>query len=151
MQNLPGYTVPTTRLNETLAYINELRRRGAATEAETIASQLFGANERLAVYGSLIPGKENHHIVEPISGVWSTGYVQGDFYDRGWGAGIGYPAVSWRAGGPSVPVYILTASGLSEHWSRLDDFEGSDYRRILVPVFSDTGTLIVCNLYELRR
>ena len=151
----PTLSISIARLQETLTFVNALRRRvrddaRALDAAERIASALFGAGERLAVYGSLIPGKENHHLVSSIGGMWSTGYFEGKFYERGWGAGLGYPAARWMPGGAVIPAHVLTASSLPEHWRRLDDFEGSDYRRILVPVFLDAGSIVVCNLYELH-
>ena len=45
---------------------------------------------------------------------------------------------------------VLTSSALPEHWARLDDFEGRDYRRILVPVTLVSGSILVANLYEYR-
>jgi hypothetical protein len=37
---------------------------------------LIGTSERLAVYGSLSPGRQNHHIVEPLDGRWTDGGVE---------------------------------------------------------------------------
>ena len=144
-------------LHEALAGINALRRRardGAAGEvlgaAERIIDALFGAGQRLAVYGSLMPGRENHHLMDPIEGEWTTGYVHGDFLDRGWGAS-GWPDTPGRRpDGPRIPVHILTSPALPAHWARLDRFEGHDYQRILAPAFAVEGGVVVCNIYELR-
>lgn len=106
-------------------------------------------SRRLAVYGSLRPGENNHHLVAEIPGRWSEGFVRGTLHESGWGATLGYPALVWDEDGPEVPVRILTADGLPEHWDRLDAFEGDAYLRILVPVVT-AETECVCNLYALR-
>ena len=36
---------------------------------------LIGTSQRLAVYGSLAPGRQNHHIGEPLGGTWTDGVV----------------------------------------------------------------------------
>ena len=128
----------------------EGRRPSSYGVIESLAETLFGAEQRLAVYGSLIPGKENHHIVSDIEGEWTKGYIRGVFLDRGWGAGVGYPAIRWVPEGDEISVHVLTAPSLPNHWNRLDYFEGSDYQRILVPVYSEVDPVVVCNLYELR-
>lgn len=132
---------------------NAARRGGApdpAAEARLEALHQVGA--RLAVYGTLGPGRPNHHVVAPLGGAWSTGVVEGDLRTFGWGALAGFPALELRPGGPRVAVALLDAEPLRTFWPRLDAFEGSEYRRILVPVWSDEPgprTLVaVANLYE---
>lgn len=58
----------------------------------------------------------------------------------------GYPA--FRPGNGAVPVSVLTSAALPAHWARLDEFEGADYRRILVPVTLATGAIVVAHLYS---
>jgi len=101
---------------------------------------------RLAVYGSLAPGRENEHILAPIPGSWSRGSVRGFLNEAGWGTSLGYPSLVWDVNGPEVAVQIFESRELPEHWSRIDDFEGPEYRRILVPVVLSEG-IIVANLY----
>lgn len=49
-----------------------------------------------------------------------------------------------------MPVKMLVSPELPENWKRLDEFEGADYARILVPVEDGGGTLIaVANTYAL--
>jgi gamma-glutamylcyclotransferase (GGCT)/AIG2-like uncharacterized protein YtfP len=103
------------------------------------------------VYGSLAPGKMNHHVVAPAAGAWSVGLVSGTFSENGWGATHGFPGLRWSPEGSDVKVNLLTSDGLPALWPDLDRFEGDDYMRILVPVFSESGGLVaVANLYELR-
>ncbi|HEX6902782.1 MAG TPA: gamma-glutamylcyclotransferase family protein [Thermoanaerobaculia bacterium] len=96
----------------------------------------FGTSHKLAVYGTLAPGQPNHHIVEPLGGEWTDGLIEGDLFPVGWGAVLGYPAFRPRVGGPAVAVQVLTAPLLATAWFNLDRFEGPEYQRILVPVFS---------------
>ena len=132
------------------------RRRGRADQApdsgaEAELQRRYHADRRLAVYGSLAPGKVNHHIVAPAGGEWSAGVVTGTFSENGWGATHGFPGLRWSAGGSDVRVSLLTSDSLPDHWADLDHFEGSDYMRILVPVVGEDARLIaVANLYELR-
>ena len=104
---------------------------------------------RLAVYGSLAPGERNQHILTPIPGSWSRGSVYGTFSDTGWGTSLGFRSLVWDAGGGEVAVQVFESSELTAHWSRIDEFEGSDYRRILVPVVT-SGGILVANLFAAR-
>lgn len=143
-----------------IATVNSARGRGDqslqnnanAADAEAQLETLFEISRTLAVYGTLVPGRSNHHVVEPLGGVWSEGFVEGDLAPAGWGATLGFPAFIPRADGPLVAVHVLTSPKLSAHWPRLDHFEGPGYRRILVPVFkvneSNSRQLqTVANLY----
>lgn len=111
---------------------------------------------RLAVYGSLLPGENNHHHVAALAGRWVEGTVEGRLHDRGWAARQGYPGFVPGSSGERVAVKVLESSGLPEAWERLDAFEGEAYRRILAPVEMTSGTGAgsgtvwrVCNIYEL--
>ena len=76
-----------------------------------------------------------------VPGTWLTGTVSGVRF-----IAKGYPA--FRRGTGEVPVSVLTSAALPEHWARLDEFEGKDYRRILIPVTLSDGPIVVANLYE---
>lgn len=104
--------------------------------AEQRLDALFQTSHRLAVYGTLAPGQPNHHIVAPLEGAWTDGLIEGDLVPVGWGAALGYPAFRPRVGGAAVAVQVLTAPLLATAWPNLDRFEGPEYQRILVPVFS---------------
>jgi gamma-glutamylcyclotransferase (GGCT)/AIG2-like uncharacterized protein YtfP len=113
---------------------------------------LFRTSRTLAVYGTLAPGQPNHHVVAPLGGEWTDGWIEGDLFPVGWGAALGYLAFRPRAGGAAVAVKVLTAPALATAWPELDRFEGAEYRRILVPVFSPGGAgerrlHTVANLY----
>ncbi len=103
--------------------------------AERELDALFGTRQRLAAYGTLAPGRANHHVVAPLGGEWTDGLVEGDLLPAGWGAALGYLAFRPRVGGAAVEVRVLTAPLLETAWPALDRFEGPEYQRILVPVF----------------
>ena len=98
------------------------------------------AIERLAVYGSLAPGRSNHHHLADIPGAWREGWVEGVLHDRGWGAAQGFPGIRMERGGPRVEVHVLESNDLAQHWDRLDDFEGEEYHRASVEIHGlETG------------
>ena len=68
----------------------------------------LSADDRLAVYGSLAPGKSNHHMLARYAGTWSRGRVRGDLVNAGWGAAGGFPALIPRDDGPWVDVQLYT-------------------------------------------
>lgn len=105
---------------------------------------------RLAVYGSLAPGKSNHHHLAAIQGEWSDGWVEGELHDQGWGAGMGFPGIVLRPGGRRVPVQVLESDDLPDHWERLDAFEGDQYLRQLVQVHREDGEPVIANIYGLK-
>jgi gamma-glutamylcyclotransferase (GGCT)/AIG2-like uncharacterized protein YtfP len=123
-----------------------------ASYAERWLCARFRTHETLAVYGTLAPGRPNHHVVAPLGGEWTEGVIEGDLFPEGWGATLGYPACRPRSGGPIIPVHVLTSPSLPAAWPELDAFEGPGYRRILVPVFTagaaeERRLLTVANLY----
>jgi gamma-glutamylcyclotransferase (GGCT)/AIG2-like uncharacterized protein YtfP len=121
-------------------------------DAEDALEARFRVSHVLAVYGTLAPGRSNHHMVAPLGGTWTEGVVEGDLSPVGWGATLGYSAFRPRAGGAAVAVHVLTSAGLPGAWARLDAFEGPEYRRILVPVLDaeaagERRLATVANLY----
>jgi gamma-glutamylcyclotransferase (GGCT)/AIG2-like uncharacterized protein YtfP len=122
--------------------LRELERRLSATTS---------ANCHLAVYGSLAPGEANAAQLESISGLWSDGYfVTGDLEERGWGSRLGFPGLRWRPSGPRVAVKVFSSRELPSHWERLDEFEGAEYRRIVVPLLDTESVVGLANIYVLR-
>jgi gamma-glutamylcyclotransferase (GGCT)/AIG2-like uncharacterized protein YtfP len=127
-----------------VAAANAARRQGDASggaagsdgrRAERRLDALFRTSHTLAVYGTLAPGRPNHHVVAPLGGEWTDGLIEGDLLPVGWGAALGYPGFRPRVGGDAVAVQVLTAPSLATAWPTLDRFEGPGYQRILVPVF----------------
>lgn len=138
-------------LAEALMTLNARRAgaRAAARDAlERDVEERFGASRRLAVYGSLAPGEVNHHVIADLPGSWEDGIVTGVLHAPEPGSTSQFPALRWRAGGPPVTARLFVSDALPAQWERLDAFEGAAYRRILVPVHSESGALLaVANLY----
>ena len=99
------------------------------------------AVDRLATYGSLAPGQSNHHQLDGLDGRWLEGQVYGELINAGWGAGLGYPALILDPDGPAISVQVFESTDLRDHWARLDDFEGSGYRRVVTSVSTPAGDL----------
>lgn len=94
---------------------------------------------RLAVYGTLGPGRPNHHQLSGLSGRWIEGTVRGQLLEEGWGAELGYPGIVLDLDGPTVGVQLFESS---DHWTSLDEFEGSSYRRTVTAVSTAEGNLL---------
>ena len=94
---------------------------------------------RLAIYGSLAPGGPNHQQVAGLRGRWYPGELHGRLVNAGWGASLGYPALVLDPDGSAVEVKILESEDLPAHWTRLDNFEGPGYQRVLTTVRSAIG------------
>ena len=65
--------------------------------------------------------------------------MRGRLVEAGWGSALGYPALALDPEGPAVGVQVLESADLPAHWSRLDDFEGTGYERVLTSVRTATG------------
>jgi gamma-glutamylcyclotransferase (GGCT)/AIG2-like uncharacterized protein YtfP len=94
---------------------------------------------RLAIYGTLAPGRVNHHQISALTGDWQRGTVKGKLFASGWGAALGFPGLILDPHGPSVDVDLFESPDLPDHWARLDEFEGSAYRRVVTTVNTSEG------------
>jgi gamma-glutamylcyclotransferase (GGCT)/AIG2-like uncharacterized protein YtfP len=109
-----------------------------SAHARTSASR-GGASERLAVYGSLAPGKTNNGELAGLDGTWTKGSVKGRLKPDGWGAALGYPGLVLDPSGGDVQVCVFASRDLPQHWARLDAFEGAGYRRTVATVTTADG------------
>lgn len=120
----------------------QMRRSGAYNRASTM-------QERLFVYGTLAPGRSNHHLLADASGTWCQATLRGRLFEAGWGAAEGYPAIRPDPAGKPVAGYLLTSAHLREYWTMLDHFEGDGYVRQLAPVATLTGQVLEAWVYAL--
>jgi gamma-glutamylcyclotransferase (GGCT)/AIG2-like uncharacterized protein YtfP len=136
-------------LNALLIKVNQYRQKGEITkELEELVEGSYQPSQHLVVYGTLAPGRVNHYIVEHIVGTWRDDvYVEGEFVNSGWAAEFGYPMIRWKPGAARIASYLLTSEMLPASWSDLDRFEGSEYCRILIPIFDGQGFVTVGNIY----
>jgi gamma-glutamylcyclotransferase (GGCT)/AIG2-like uncharacterized protein YtfP len=96
-------------------------------------------NHCLATYGTLAPGKPNHHRLAHLDGRWTTGTLRGHFVETGWGVDLGFPALKLDPDGEPIDVHLLISDLLPEQWDWLDAFEGAEYRRSEVLVETADG------------
>ena len=116
------HTRPTTRLRHYNRCVDEQADHSQAPDT------------RLAIYGTLAPGRVNHHQISALVGSWQRGTVKGKLFSSGWGAALGFPGLILDPLGPPVDVDLFESTDLPEHWVRLDEFEGSGYRRVVTTV-----------------
>ncbi len=103
--------------------------------------------DSLFVYGTLMPGCENAHLLESIGGSWVQGSVSGSLLDAGWGAGMGDPGIVLDNTGNRVEGYLFYSTRLAEHWDALDEFEGEEYARVPVDVTTKEGEIVTSFIY----
>jgi gamma-glutamylcyclotransferase (GGCT)/AIG2-like uncharacterized protein YtfP len=102
---------------------------------------------RLAAYGSLRLGRENHHLIADLGGTWQRGRVRGALHPGGGEGTERWPRLTSDESGPDVEVEVLESHGLPGRWDELDRFEGLAYRRLLIVVELADERLTVANAY----
>jgi gamma-glutamylcyclotransferase (GGCT)/AIG2-like uncharacterized protein YtfP len=90
--------------------------------------------ETLFVYGTLMPGCPNGHVLEEIIGKFVPATVKGDLIGAGWSASMGYPGIKLNPDGDTVHGYLFYSHNLDAHWEFLDRFEGEEFVRMPVRV-----------------
>lgn len=99
-----------------------------------------GAEEiHLATYGTLGPGRSNHHLLDGLRGDWRTGSVRGKLLEPGWDPASNFPGLILDPAGDEVELQLFRSTDLPDHWPRLDAFEGEDYRRVVTQVRTADG------------
>jgi gamma-glutamylcyclotransferase (GGCT)/AIG2-like uncharacterized protein YtfP len=82
--------------------------------------------KRVFVYGTLQPGHEAWHLLEPmVTGRPRATSIRGSLYDTG----MGYPALQLD-GTDTIPGWVVPIRAPRRTLSTLDKYEGPDYRRI---------------------
>jgi gamma-glutamylcyclotransferase (GGCT)/AIG2-like uncharacterized protein YtfP len=104
----------------------------------------MNAQRRLATYGTLGPGRPNHHQLSGLTGEWRRGSVRGDLHDQGWGAAQGFPGLVLNPAAEPVAVDLFLSDDLPAHWPRLDAFEGEGYLRVVTQVVTPDGVVDAC-------
>jgi len=83
---------------------------------------------RLIVYGSLAPGGANAFMLAGLVGEWYPCRIQGRM-----GAHRGFMSFRYDPKGPEHPAWLLASADLPRVIADLDDFEGEEYARIIIP------------------
>lgn len=108
----------------------------------TLRERLGRPEQKLFSYGTLQPGRQNHHVAERFGGRWFSATTRG----RRWVMRGRFPALRWNPEGEVVEGSLLLSGRID--WERLDAFEGSLYNRILLPVEIREDEHAVANAYE---
>jgi gamma-glutamylcyclotransferase (GGCT)/AIG2-like uncharacterized protein YtfP len=68
---------------------------------------------------------------------------------EGWGAETGYPGIVLDEHGNDVQGFLFSSERLDGHWTRLDEFEGEDYERVLTTARRQDGSTVDAYIYRL--
>ena len=112
--------------------------------------QSINIMNRLFVYGTLAPGKQNHDVLSEFAGEWEQATVTGTLVNEGWGSGHGCPGLIPSSEGSEIQGYLFTSSDLPENWEMLDTFEGADYKRELITVKLSGGEKVESYVYSIN-
>ena len=99
---------------------------------------------RLIVYGSLAPGGPNAFMLAALEGEWRKCVIHGHM-----GRYRGFKSFRYDPQGPEHQAWLLESAELPKIFPDLDDFEGEEYQRILIPAQVD-GRWLMANIYEGR-
>ena len=97
---------------------------------------------RLIVYGSLAPGGVNNLLFEGLEGDWERCRIRGRM-----GNYRGFRYYKYDSDGEEFSVWLFTSLGLPERFPDLDDFEGEEYQRIVIPARVGERT-VMAHIYE---
>jgi len=98
--------------------------------------------ERLIVYGTLVPGGQYHHLLAELAATWERCVIRGRL-----GSYRGYPSFKWNPAGEAHPAWLVTSPKLPAKFRELDEFEGQHYTRRLIP--AEAGArLVIAYIYE---
>jgi len=84
--------------------------------------------EKLIVYGSLVPGGLYHFLLADLPGTWEQCVIQGRM-----GECWGFRTFHYDVAGPEHSAWLLTSPALPGIFPELDDFEGEEYERVIIP------------------
>lgn len=96
---------------------------------------------RLIVYGSLAPGGSNAFMLAGLVGEWYRCTIRGHL-----GRYRGFKSFRYDPQGPEHAVWLLESAQLPRVLADLDDFEGEEYERIIIPA-EVKGRLVMAQIY----
>ena len=121
--------------------------RSAFLAAQERARDDDPVTQRLFAYGTLAPGRPNEHVLAAVEGEWEPATVRGTLAHEGWGADLGFPAISLADDAPEVSGFLFISEHLDDHWARLDGFEGEEYERVVVAAKRANGQDVDAHIY----
>tara|TARA_Y100000591_G_C21786863_1_gene674296 strand:+ start:37 stop:375 length:339 start_codon:yes stop_codon:yes gene_type:complete len=106
--------------------------------------------DNLFVYGSLQKGKQHENILENINGLWKKAYVVGYLFNISKGPDYGYPAIKIDKKGLKIHGMVFQSKDLKKKISKIDAFEGKNYKRVISKIYLENGLVIDAYLYEIK-
>jgi hypothetical protein len=97
---------------------------------------------KLIVYGSLAPGEANHFLLAGLVGEWHPCRIRGHL-----GAYRGFKSFRYDPQGPEHAAWLLASAELPGIIPDLDDFEGEEYQRRIIPA-QVNGRCLMAQVYE---
>ena len=146
--------IKNLNVNKAISHItlSNLNNSGLNEEEKTFL-KTYIPEKILIIYGTLAPGRQNHHIIEHVKGVWKEGIIRGKLESSGWGAHLGYKA--FRHGESElqeiIKAFVFFSDELLDNWKMRDEFEGDEYKRILAKYELDNGETGVGYIYALNE
>lgn len=108
-----------------------------------IFEYIFGfPNKKLAVYGTLLPGKPNHQIIADLKGEWVNGNIRGRIEVRD-----NLSVFFWDLNAELLKIQIFLSEQLPNEYDRLDKFEGALYNRIWILFETNDNEKHIGNIY----
>lgn len=148
-------TIDLDQLKVTLGRANRARlglvTSDDAAAAERDIEKSFRPSVKLAIYGTLAPGKANHRHIADLGGGWHDAAVRGRLDRVPCGVHEGLPAIVLDPAAAPHRLKLLACEHLPDAWARLDAFEGEEMQRLLVPLEGAGRVFGVANIYALRR
>jgi hypothetical protein len=99
---------------------------------------------KLIVYGSLAPGGTNAFMLAGLVGEWHPCLIRGHM-----GAYRSFKSFRYDPHGPEHSAWLLSSDDLPRIILDLDDFEGDEYERIIIPARVNDGW-VMAQVYEGR-
>jgi len=98
-----------------------------------------------------MPNKVNHFILRKINGVWQKGFVLGEIKKIKLNNTEYSAIILSKSKNKKVFGYLLTSNALKSLWKKLDNFEGTNYKRKISQVFLTNKSKVEANIYCLNE
>ena len=100
---------------------------------------------KLILYGSLAPGGVNAFMLAGLVGEWRPCRIRGRM-----GSFRGFKSCRYDPQGPEHPAWLFSSADLPRIIPELDDFEGEEYERRIIPARIN-GRWVMAQVYGGRQ
>jgi len=98
-----------------------------------------------------MPNKIHHIILKKINGVWQKGFVLGEIKKIKLNNSEYTAIILSKSKNKRVFGYLFTSYALKFLWKKIDNFEGSNYKRKISQVFLTNSNKVEANIYCLNE